>query len=137
MTKPPVVALINSSPDVVDMIRITMEHAGMVLVSAMTHEVRDGEVDIEAFMRQHDPQVILYDIAPPYEANWLLFQHISAMPSLRDRRFIITTTNERQLQGLAGDQRLYEIVGKPYDLQRLADAVKEALGSRTGEPGRT
>ena len=130
MTKPPVVALINSSPDVVDMIRITMEHAGIVLVSAMTHEVRDGEVDIEAFVRQHDPQVILYDIAPPYEANWLLFQHISAMASLRDRHFIITTTNERQVQGMAGDQRLYEIVGKPYDLQRLADAVKEALASR-------
>jgi CheY-like chemotaxis protein len=130
MTKPPVVALINSSPDVVDMIRITMEHAGMVLVSTMTHEVRDGEVDLEAFVRQHDPKVILYDIAPPYEANWLLFQHICSMPLMRDRQFIITTTNERQVRGLVGtDQRLFEIVGKPYDLDILAGAVKDALGT--------
>lgn len=127
MARPPVVALINSSPDVVDMIRITMEHEGIVLVSAMTHEVRDGEVDIETFVRQHQPAVILYDIAPPYDANWLLFQHISNMPALRDRRFIITTTNEKHVRGLAGHQELYEIVGKPYDLARLSDAVKAML----------
>ena len=128
MTKPPVVALINSSPDVVDMIRITMEHAGIVLVATMTHEIRDGEVDIETFIRQHQPQVILYDIAPPYEANWLLFQHICSMPELRDRHFILTTTNERHVRGLAGSERhLFEIVGKPYDLDQLTEAVKEAL----------
>jgi DNA-binding NtrC family response regulator len=135
MTKPPVVALINSSPDVVDMIRIAMEHAGIVLVSTMTHEVRDGEVDIEAFVRQHDPLVVLYDIAPPYDANWLLFQHICGMPPLRDRHFIITTTNERHVRGLVGNQRLFEIVGKPYDLQLLVTAVKEALDARGQSPG--
>jgi CheY-like chemotaxis protein len=131
MTKPPVVALINSSPDVVDMIRITMEHAGIVLVATMTHEIRDGEVDIETFVRQHQPQVILYDIAPPYEANWLLFRHISSMPELVDRRFILTTTNERHVRELAGPERhLFEIVGKPYDLDLLTQAVKEALRQR-------
>ena len=130
MTKPPVVALINSSPDVVDMIRITMEHAGMVLVSTMTHEIRDGEVDAEAFVRQHDPRVILYDIAPPYQANWLLFQHISSMPVMQGRQFIVTTTNERHVRSLVGEgKRLFEIVGKPYDLERLAAAVKDALSS--------
>ena len=130
MTKPPVVALINSSPDVVDMVRITMEHAGIVLVGTMTHEIRDGEIDIANFVRQHQPQVILYDIAPPYEANWLLFQHISSMPELSDRQFIITTTNERHVRALAGsERRILEIVGKPYDLGLLTDAVKEALRS--------
>jgi DNA-binding NtrC family response regulator len=136
MQPPPVVALINSSPDVVDMVRITMEHAGIVLVSAMTHEIRDGELDIEAFVRQHNPKVILYDIAPPYDANWLLFQHICSMPALRGRHFIVTTTNERHVQGLAGtNQPLFEIVGKPYDLQRLSDAVVEAVSSLDHPPG--
>lgn len=129
MSQPPVVALINSSPDVVDMIRITMEHAGIVLVSAFSYEIRDSVVDLEAFVRQHEPSVIIYDIAPPYEANWNLFQHICNMPTLRGRPFIVTTTNERQIRGLVGDhQEVFEIVGKPYDLDKLVDAVKVALG---------
>lgn len=137
MGPPPVVALINSSPDVVDMIRITMEQAGIVLVSSMTHEIRDGEVDIEAFITQHDPKVILYDIAPPYEANWLLFQHISNMPAMKGRHFIVTTTNERHVRELAGtNQPLFEIVGKPYDLEQLASAVTEAVSSLDHPPQR-
>ena len=116
------------------MVRITFEHAGIVLVGTMTHEIRDGEVDIVTFVRQHQPQVILYDIAPPYEANWLLFQHICTMPELSGRHFILTTTNERQVRELVGsERRILEIVGKPYDLGRLTEAVKEALASRPRE----
>lgn len=83
-------------------------------------------------MRQHDPTVVLYDIAPPYEANWLLFRHICGMPSLRDRHFILTTTNERHVRKLIGsEQELFELVGKPYDLEALAAGVKKALGLRS------
>ena len=130
-TKPPVVALINSSPDVVDMIRITLEQVGIVLVSAFTHDIRDGAVDIETFVRQHQPEVILYDVAPPYQANWLLFQHISTMPVMEGRHFILTTTNERHVRELAADHNLYEIVGKPYDLGQLVAGVRAVLAGRT------
>ena len=68
-------------------------------------------------------------IGKPYDANWLLFQHISNMPALRGRRFIITTTNEKHVRGLAGQQQLFEIVGKPYDLTQLSDAVKAILST--------
>ena len=74
---PPVVAVINSSRDVVDMLRIAMEDAGLVAVTALTDQIRDGEVDLERLVQHHDPSVVLYDIAPPYDANWRLF-HTSA-----------------------------------------------------------
>jgi hypothetical protein len=99
-----------------------------VMVSAFTHEIRDGAVDIETFVRQHQPQVILYDVAPPYDANWLLFLHISNIPVMKGRYFILTTTNERHVRDLAGDKPLHEIVGKPYDLGVLVTTVKQALG---------
>jgi len=97
VTPPDVVAVINTSPDVVDMLRLTLEHAGIVVVSAMTWEVRDGEVDLERFMLQHRPKVVLYDVAPPYESNWLLFEHIRAMPVMAGVHFVLTTTNARQV----------------------------------------
>lgn len=44
----PVVATINSTPDVVDMLRLAFETEGFVVLSTYTHMIRDGEVDIEA-----------------------------------------------------------------------------------------
>ena len=80
MNSSPTVAVINSTPDIVDMLRLVVEQAGFVVVTALTFEIRDGHVDIDQLIRQHQPLVIVYDIAPPYDANWKLFQHIAAMP---------------------------------------------------------
>jgi CheY-like chemotaxis protein len=130
--RPDVVAVINTSPDVVDMLRLTLEHAGIAVVSAMTWEVRDGEVDLERLMQQHRPKVVVYDIAPPYENNWLLFRHIRSMDAMNDVHFVLTSTNSRQVEQFAkGEaQRIYEIVGKTFDLGAVVDAVREAMKAR-------
>ena len=70
---PLVAAVFNTSPDLVDLVRRAFEPAGIVTVSVLTHQIREGAIDLEAFIRQHDPRVIVYDIAPPYDANWALF----------------------------------------------------------------
>ena len=131
MEKPPAVAVINSTVDIVDILRRAVEQAGFVAVTALTHEVRDGEVDIERFISQHDPRVIVYDIAPPYDANWHLFQHLASMPVMQGRQFVITSTNARQLERIAAPQQhVYEIVGKSDDLGSIVQAVKEAMRVR-------
>lgn len=124
----PVVAVINSSPDVVDMLRIWFEQAGFVVVGAQTWEVRDGEVDIEAFARQHQPRVVIYDLAPPYEPNWRLLQHMRRMPAMQGREFVLTSTNVQQVQRLINpEEPVLEIIGKPYDLDQLLQAVRAKL----------
>jgi len=131
MNAAPVAAVINSTPDIVDMLRIALEYAGFVVVSALTFEVRDGEANLEELIRQHEPGVIVYDVAPPYEANWRLFEHISAMPIMRGRQFVVTSTNAKHVSALAGrEHHIYEVVGKPYDLDEIVRAVKEASRAR-------
>ena len=126
-----VAAVINTSHDVVDLLRRAFDAAGIVTVSAFTHQIRDGEMDFEAFIRQHNPDVIVYDIAPPYDANWKFFEHLSGMPVLSGRQFVLTTTNVSHVENLAGrDQRIYEIVGKPADIGIIVRAVKEATRAR-------
>lgn len=131
-TQPFVVAVFNTSPDTVDVLRVVLEHAGFVVVSAYTYELRDGEVDLDAFCRQHAPRIVIYDIAIPYDANWRLFLQIRSSAALKGCEFVVTTTHAAHVAKLAGpDVELFEIVGKPYDLGLVVDKVKSLCSAMT------
>ena len=126
--RPTVIAVINSTPDIVEMLRVAFEHAGFVVVSTFTHLIRGGEVDFEAFIQQHQPQAIVYDIAPPYASNWNLFRHLRQLPALRGRRFVVTSTNPGRLRELAEvEQEIFEIVEIPYVITQLVETVAKAV----------
>ena len=128
-TPPPVVAILNSNDDTVEMLRAMLESEGMVAVSAHITDLRRGQLDFAGFLSEHDPKVIIYDVPPPYDRSWLFFQHLRALPTMKGREFVITSTNPARLQQVApADRPVYEIIGKPYDLQIIIDAVKKALG---------
>lgn len=129
----PVVAVFNTSEDTTEMLRHALEHAGFLVVTAMTNRLRDSEVDFEAFMRQHRPAVIVYDIALPYKPNWQLFEHFRESPACRGVQFVITSTNAERAREAAAESRIssareniHEIVGKPYDLLALVELVRDA-----------
>ena len=131
MKRDTVAVVLNTSTDVIDLLRHTLEQAGIVTFTAFTHEVRDGAVDFDAFIGQHNPDVIVYDIAPPYDANWKLFQHLSSRPIAGGRQFVITSANATHVERLVGkDHRVYEVIGKPADLEQITRAVKEAGRAR-------
>jgi CheY-like chemotaxis protein len=121
-----VVGIFNTSQDTIDMLRELFEHKGFVVVSAYTNQIRDGKTDLDAWMKQHRPAVIVYDVALPYDENWRLFQHIRNSPACKDVPFVITTTNVAQVKRVAGDAEVHEIVGKPYDLEELLQTVTKA-----------
>lgn len=110
------------------MLRVVLQQAGFVVVSAFTFDIRDGRVDLESFMRQSQPSVVIYDIAPPYDANWGLFQHLRRRSSLQHYRFVITSTNAAYVQKLAGPEHVFDVIGKPYDLDQIVAATKAAAG---------
>jgi len=65
---------------------------------------------------------------PPYDRSWMFFEHLRALPVTKNRKFVLTSTNPERVQQIAQpDQPIHEIIGKPYDLQLIIDAVKKAL----------
>jgi hypothetical protein len=126
----PVAAIINTTPDTVDLLKDVLDRAGFIVVTTYTHDIRDGRMDIEAFLRTHQPSVIVYDIAPPYDRNWAFLEHLRATV-MKGYRFVLTTTNRFRVEALVGrDEKVYEVVGKSDDLDAIVRATKEASRAR-------
>ena len=126
-----VVAVIDTTPDTIDLLKDTLEKAGFLVVTTYTWLATKGEVDLEAFLRTHQPAVILYDIARPCERNWVFLQTLR-QTVFKDYRFVLTTPNVKQVERLMdrGDERVYEVVGHSDDLGQIVTAVREAAKAR-------
>jgi DNA-binding NarL/FixJ family response regulator len=126
---PPVVAVLNSNDDTVEMLAAMLEFEGMVAVTAHISDLKRGQFDFGAFLKEHNPRVIIYDIPPPYDRSWLFYEHLRSLPSMQGRKFVLTSTNPARVQQTAKtNDPILEIIGKPYDLKVIVDAVREALG---------
>ena len=126
----PAVAVINSNENTVEMLRTCLQQHGFTAVAtAHVTDIRHGRVDFLELIEAHDPQVIVYDVAIPYEENWRFLQLLMSSEAMQDRKVVVTTTNKRVLDNLVGEQTgAQEIVGKPYDLRTVVEAVQRAAG---------
>jgi DNA-binding NarL/FixJ family response regulator len=127
----PTIAVFNSSDDTVELLRTALEAEGFQTVVGHIPEVKKGEIDLIDFINHHTPAVIVYDISPPYDANWRFLRLVRSSEPLQRREFVLTTTNKPALEQLVGDTEAFEIIGKPYDLRRVVDAVRAALARLT------
>src|SRR5688572_30622140 len=129
MPTQPVVAVVNTNPDLVELLKARIEKAGFVVLVIHVADIRQG-LDVGAVLAQHDPQVIVYDVVFPYERNWRFLQHLRET-TFDGRRFVITTPNEAGVRKLIGkDERVYEILDDTGDADAIVQAVREAARAR-------
>lgn len=129
MSELPVVVVINTNPDLVELLKARIEAAGFVVLVMHIADIRAG-FDISAVLAQHDPRVIVYDVVAPYERNWRFLEHLRESV-FENRRFVLTTPNERALRRLVGrDESIYEVIEGTDDVDAIVQAVREAARAR-------
>jgi hypothetical protein len=130
--QPIVVAIVNTNPDLLRLLRVRLEGAGFVVIVIHIEDIKIAAGDVEATVERHNPRVIVYDIAPPYDVNWRFLDHLRCTKAFLGRHFVLTTVNVSQVQRIVGKEAMvYEVVGEASDLEQVVRAVKEATRARS------
>ena len=130
MNAPPVVAVVNTNPDLVELLKARIEQAGFVVLVMHVADIRAG-LDFAPVLAQHEPKVIVYDIVAPLERNWRFLNHLRTTTDFKKHRFVLTTPNAARLRSLVGkDETIYEILDDAGDLDAIVQAVREAARAR-------
>jgi DNA-binding response OmpR family regulator len=121
-----IVALFNASDDTIDMIQALLIEAGGAQSLVWCHfaDLKKGVVDFKKYLNKHNPEVVIFDISPPYDENWQFFKTMRDADVMRGRGSVLTTTNKNRLDEVLGtDSRALEVVGKPKDLKQIQAAI--------------
>lgn len=121
------VAVMNTSKEITDILQEVLKEEGFLVCTTYTYLLKERKERFNTFIKDNKPDVIVYDIAIPYQENYNLFKDLSEEPIAKNIAFVLTTTNKSVLENLVGSTHAIEIVGKPYDLQILLKSVKDAF----------
>ncbi len=135
----PTVAVLNNIEDLVRMFAELLRGAGYEVVTAMLADARRGEVDLVAFLKEHDPRVVVYDVSFPYVMNWTMLEGLRDRGALDGRGILVTTPNRRAMRDLLRVEDVLEISGLPEEYSKLIEQVgklvKEPRYPKELEPG--
>jgi len=122
------VAIFNSRADFIGALREALDREGLPAATALLAEIQDGTLDLVAFLEVHDPRVIVYDLPRPFERHWNFLRLLRQTDALRDRTWILTTTDKKALDAAVGASDAIEIVfGESDGLGEVVEAVHHAL----------
>jgi hypothetical protein len=127
MAGPPVVAVINTSDDLIELLKVNIEAAGFLVMTIHISEIRTATFDVDTWLKVHDPRVVVYDVAPPFDKSWRFLAHLRNSPAFAGRHFVLTSPNAARVHEVVKtDETVYEVIGEEGDIHQIVQAVREA-----------
>ena len=121
------IGIMNHSPDIIEALKESLQMDGFEVITAEVPVMSKRQVMMKEFIKKHKPTVIVFDIPPPYLENYSFLMTFIDKGHNKKIQFVITTTNKGVLESQVGNTHVIEMIGKPFDLQEITDAVKQKL----------
>ncbi len=126
---PRFVLVLNGMQDILELFRMYLEQDGWSVITAAVDDIRRGEVNLQGFVDAYDPDVVVYDVQPPYDINWRYLDALRTSGPFKGKKIVVTTTNEKRVREFVDtNEPMIEIFGKPYDMQQVVEAVRRVTG---------
>ncbi len=120
------IAVFNAHAETVAMLHLALQQAGFDTIDAPLAEFDRGVDQALAFLREHAPNAVVYDVSPPYEKTASFCCDLQEADG--QRAWVITSTNPaRTARDLRTHPERYELIGKPYHLEHVIAAVQRAV----------
>src|SRR6202171_1597999 len=121
-----IVALFNASDDTIDMVQTLLTASGgeQTLIWCHFADLKKGIVNFGKYIDKHNPEVVIFDLLPPYDENWRFFKTMREAITMKGRGIVLTATNKARLDEVLGeDSHAVEVVGRAKDLQQIDAAI--------------
>jgi hypothetical protein len=128
------VALFDSRMDVMTLLRDAFSDGGFETVVDCAADIQTGVLDLVAFMAEHDPHAIVWDLPRPMERHLNFLRLLLTSELLKRRVVVLTTTDSAALEAASGGaftaNGIFEV---PYRIADVVGAVQR--GVRALHPG--
>ena len=124
--RPPLVAVFNNDPDLINMLATWFETHGMRVVCGTLRDFRRGHEDVAVFLTRHNPTMVLYDISMPFGPNWDFLEALRMIPETSGVPIMVTTSNKAALEKAVGPTAAFEVTGTAENMTELTAAILAA-----------
>jgi DNA-binding response OmpR family regulator len=118
------VAVLNTSLDTLEGFALALGDAGFHPTTLCT--VGRSRDQLTQFIGQVDPDIVVYDIAPPYGESIRHWDELRKTQIVQGKPFVLTTTGRALELGTFGDPHT-EVLEKPFSFERLVRAVRRSI----------
>jgi CheY-like chemotaxis protein len=123
--------VLNNDAETIGTVKTWFEAQGMLVRGAKVTAFQTGERNLASFVAAATPDVIVFDVALPYVANWQHLHDLRADERLWGIPIIVTTPNAEVLRTVAAVCNpgvTHQILSKPANLQELTAKVIREIG---------
>lgn len=122
------IAILSADAHTASRLQMALEEAGFETETARIDEIRSGELDLLTFFEEHDPDLVVYELTPPYPQSLTFMRLLQSVPMARHRRWMLATTDRDAVIELLGPtDAVVEVPARGEDAGALVQAVRRKL----------